>query len=102
MRFLRVKRVDETGLERLKVTLQVIDADFQYFLATAEGLMVQANLMKEVKGMVEFCKERNQEASKRAMFVVDFLRTPIEELKDKIHTALLYTSLETVRDYLAI
>jgi len=28
IRFLRVKRVDETGLERLKVTLQVIDADF--------------------------------------------------------------------------
>ncbi len=36
------------------------------------------------------------------MFVVEFLSTPIEELKDKIHTALLYTSLEAVRDYLSI
>ena len=36
------------------------------------------------------------------MFVVDFLGAPMEELRDKIHTALLYTSLETVRDYLAI
>ena len=36
------------------------------------------------------------------MFIVGFLSTPIEELKDKVHTALLYTSLEAVKDYLAI
>jgi len=34
------------------------------------------------------------------MFVIELLGTPIEELKDKIHTALLHTSLEAVKDYL--
>ena len=40
IRYIRDKKIDETGLERLKVTLEILNAEFQSFLTTAEELMI--------------------------------------------------------------
>lgn len=59
VRYIREKKIDETGLERLKVSLEILNSEFQSFLATAEELMVQNNYVKEVELMLNFMKERN-------------------------------------------
>jgi len=102
IRFLRINKVDETGLERIKVTLEILESDFKSFLNTAEELMVQHGLMKEVENAVNFCRERNAEAQRNASFIIEILKASDEELKEKVDQALYIYDLQTIKDYLKI